>query len=405
MKDLPNKQLNQADIDKRNRLQALYDAAPYPEVLAETMSQSTPLLEHWINAAVAPHGLALFPTAHILVAGCGSGAEALTLAEQFPATKVVGVDFSERSIARAQILATDKNLANVSFEVADLTTIAWSEKYADFDFILCHGVADYVVDASALMRTLANCLAPNGVLYMTVNSPYHPAGRLRKAFATLGITPAQFTDSPQQRQLLQLMATLMEPNAGIEGLGNAPKAYLDVDIFPAIAHHDSIDGWCEQAKDAGLFFCGSMDAAVGLTSLSDEQIPLLYGLGKPELSAWMLHLRQRPGMQLLFSRNSLREPCFDDSDELWTWSPSLAACVGMLPELTSEPNQPKPMTLRYQGLPDFIIYSTAYDLEVLRRCDGKRTLNSILEDIPVQGNLEGLKACLFRAYHFGILAG
>ncbi|MCP4440973.1 MAG: class I SAM-dependent methyltransferase [Aureispira sp.] len=404
MKDLSNKDSKGVNSDDRNRLRDLYDAAPYPEVLEDTMSQGTPLLEHWINAVLGKNGPALHPKANILVAGCGSGAEAITLAQQFPAATIVGVDFSAQSIKRAQALLDSTNLPNLNFEVADLTTMERSKNYKPFDFVLCHGVADYVLDTSAFMRTLASCTAPYGVIYMTVNSPHHPAERIRNAFSVLGISPASFSDTPDQRKLLQLMAKLMGDTAGIDGLANVPKAYLDIDVFAPIAHHDSIEGWRQQAEDAGLHFCGSMDALVGLTELTDEQLPLLYRLGRPELSEWMVRLRQRPGMQLLFSPYKLTEPVFDQGDTIWDWKPKLAACVGTLPTLVHEPNKAMPVTLRFQGLPDFVIHSTAYDLEVLRRCNGTHSLAEILKAIPVQGNLVALRACLFRAYHLGILA-
>jgi len=405
MENLSNKNSKKVDSKDRDRLLALYDAAPYPEVLADSMTQGTPLLEHWINAAVAPDGPSLYAEGNLLIAGCGSGAEALVLARKFPQAKIVGVDFSEPSIVRAKTFAAAENLTNVTFEVADLMSTDWFQKYEPFDFISCHGVADFVLDVSALMKTLATCLAPHGVICMTVNSPHHPGGRLRQAFATLGISPESYSDTPDERALLRLMVSLMGNNIGIEGLANAPKAYLDVDIFPPIAHHDSIDTWRRRAEETGLHFCGSMAAFIGLTQLTDEQLPLLYSLGRPALSAWMARLRQHPGMQLLFSRRKLTEPNFNNLDTIWSWRPQLASFLGALPSMEGEPNQPRPMTLQFPGLPAFIINSTAYDLEVLRGCDGSRSIEEIRDAIAVEGDEQSLLACLFRAYHFGALVG
>jgi SAM-dependent methyltransferase len=405
MKKLSNKNSKEIDSKDRDRLLALYDAAPYPEVLADSMTQGTPLVEHWINAAVAPDGPSLHPAGNLLIAGCGSGAEALVLARKFPQATIVGVDFSDSSIARAKAYAAKENLTNITFEVADLMSTNWFKKYEVFDFISCHGVADFVLDVSALMQTLATCLAPHGVICMTVNSPYHPGGRLREAFATLGVSPESFSDSSDQRALLQLMVGLMGDNVGIEGLANAPKAYLEVDVFPPIAHHDSVDTWCERAEESGLYFCGSMAGFIGLTQLSDKQLPLLYRLGRPAMSAWMARLRQRPGMQLLFSRRALKEPSFDKPDTIWSWRPQLASCLGTLPAMAEEPDQARPITLQFPGLPPFVIHSTAYDLEVLRGCDGSRSIGEIRDAIPVEGDEDSLLACLFRAYQFGVLAG
>ena len=405
MHDQPQQNQTLPSTDDRDRMRALYDAAPYPAVLANQMVTNTPLLPHWINSAVAPDGLALHPNAHILVAGCGSGKEALMLAQQFPFAQILGVDFSTTSIERAKQQATTAKLPNVQFEVADLTSSAWCKNHSAFDFVLCHGVADYVLDVNAFLQTLAACLAPNGVVCMTANSPQHPAGRIRAAFETLGISPEAFEDSPNQRQLLQAIVQIMGNDAGIQGLGNAPQAYLNVDIFAPIAHHHSIDQWCQYANDAGLHFCGSLDALLGLTQLSNAQLPLLYAMGKPELSLWMARLSHRPGMQLLFGLHPPSKPSFNDFQALLDWTPKLDASIGQLPPLTEAPEQARPMTLRFQDLPDFIIHSSAYDLEVLRHCDGQQTLREIIGNIPFKGNVENLTASLFKAFHFGILAG
>lgn len=399
MNQTPNHLLNTA---ARDRMLDLYNAAPYPEVMQNNLQQNSPLLTHWINALNKQKNI-LGAERNLLVAGCGSGAEAFMLARLFPEAKVLGIDFSERSIALAKELATGAMLPNLSFEVADLMSPDCCKNYEAFDFILCHGVADYVLNPELLMQTLANILQEDGVIFMTVNSPHHPAGRIREAFAALGIAPEAFTDSSEQRALLQLITQLLGTDAKLLGLGTAAKAYLNVDIFPPIAHHDSIDSWSARAQAAGLYFSGSMDAPLGLLQVADAQLPLLYKLGKADLSIWMAKLYERPGIQLLFSRKKLNEPNFC-SPELWNWSPRLDSCLIGLPEMGDDPHHPRNLTLRFEGLPDFFINTTAYDLEVLRRCDARSSLSEIMAAIGVAGNLDSLMACLFRAYHYGLLS-
>ena len=389
---------------ERERMLALYDNAPYPEVLEGRVPQNSPLLTHWINAVTGTDKIALGSGGNLLVAGCGSGAEAFMLAELFPQATVLGVDFSARSIERAKEKAKSATLSNLSFEVADLMSPDWTKAHAPFDFILCYGVADYVLDPALLMQNLAACLSENGVICMTVNSPHHPAGRIRTAFAALGIAPEAFEDSPDRRALLQLLDQLMGTDAKLLGLGNAPSAYLNVDIFAPIAHHDSIEDWCARAQAAGLSFSGSMDAPLGLLQVTDAQLPLLYALNKADLSLWMAKLYQRPGMQLLFSRQAAAAPDFMDLESLWDWKPRLDSCLGLLPDLEGDPNEPRMLTLRFDGLPDFVLQTTAYDLAVLRRCDGRHRLAEIMAMIPAEGDLASLRACLYRGYQYGLLS-
>ncbi len=404
MEDKATKNNNSKLSENLEQMRALYDAAPYPKVLAEARPQGIPLLDHWINAASFSGKLVLHSKSKILIAGCGSGEEAIMLAKHYSQSQIVGIDFSEQSILRAKDLVQKENLSNVAFDVGDLMNDLWIEKYHSFDFVLCHGVADYVADVSKLMKNLSKCITPNGLIYLTVNSPSHPAWRIRNAFTELGTSPSDYSDSSDQRQQLGMMVALMGSNNAIIGLENASKAYLNIDIFPPIAHHLSIDEWCKHGQDANLVFCGSTEALDALTMLSDDQLKPFYKMGKAALSKWFIRLRERPGMQLLFSRNKPQEPRFDVQEELWKWKPRLASCLGTLPTIKDLWSQPMHITLRFQGLPDFIIYSSAYDLEVLRRCDGNHSIKTIINDIPEKGDLEALQACLFRAYHYGLLS-
>lgn len=390
------------DLSETERIRQLYDKAPFPEVFAGKMPQSNVLLTHWVNA-VSPSARALGPGSNILLAGCGSGAEGIMLAKLFPESKVWGLDFSQNSIRIAKELGAAAELNNLCFEIADLMDSDSFQKFPKFDFMLCHGVADYVSNPAQLFKTFDNCLSDEGVICMTVNSSNHPAGRIRAAFAALGINPADFTDSAEQRRLLQLVDKLMGNDSGLQGIGQSSKSYLDVDIFAPIAHHVSLEQWCLWAEEKGLVFAASLDAIMGIMQVTDDQLPLLYTMNKASLSRWMYGLCRRPGIQMLFCRQRSFEPCFDKIEQLLEWVPKLDASVAGLPELISDPDELKILTLRFQDFPDFVINTSAYDLEVLRRCQGQKSLKEIIEDIGLSGNMESLRAALFRAYHYGFL--
>ncbi|GLR17300.1 hypothetical protein GCM10007940_19150 [Portibacter lacus] len=397
-----NKQNN--PISDAKKMQALYDAAPYSEVLNAGMQQSTPLLINWINAVCDPGQKALSPHSRILVAGCGAGEEVFMLAQLFPNATIVGVDFSPRSIEKAKEKAKDFPFQNVTLEIADLMSVQWTKKFKPFDFIICRGVADYVSDPDQLMKTLTLCLQTNGVLCMMMNTPFHPARIVRKAFADLGIRPDEFTDSEYQRKLLQQVEVLMSSNSNLQGFSNAPKTYLDVDFFPSIAHHDPLETWIDRGRAAELVFAGSMDAPIDLLKVFDDVIPILYKFGKAELSLWFANLSQRPGIQILFRKVQRSEPVFKDLNQLWEWKPILDESLGNLPIMNVDLDLPQNITLRFHGLPDFVINCKAYDIEVLRRCDGHTSLKTIQSMMNANGDLESLRATLFRAYHYALIS-
>jgi 2-polyprenyl-3-methyl-5-hydroxy-6-metoxy-1,4-benzoquinol methylase len=387
-----------------DQMRSLYDNAPYPSALAEEPPQGIPLLEHWVNGMYGFENPVLFNGSRILIAGCGSGEEAISFAQHYSASEVIGVDFSERSIEIAVQKAKEGKISNVSFQVADLTDESWTKDQTMFDFILCHGVADYVTDIDAMLRNFSISLKATGLIFLSVNTPHHPAGRVRKAMSSLGVPHDSFADSEDQRKKLVLTSQLLGEHTGIRNLASAPTGYLKIDIFPPIAHHLSIDEWIDRCKDVGLCFCGSMETLTGMMLLSDSQLFALYGFDKIELSKWMIKLRQPPGMQLLLGKKAPNKVPFDQAASLWNWKPQLAPSVVGIPVMTTAPDQPMHLTLQFPGLPNFVIFSNAYDLEVMRNCNGERSLLEIMESIPVKGNVEDLRSTLFRAFHYGILS-
>jgi hypothetical protein len=106
---------------------------------------------------------------------------------------------------------------------------------------------------------------------------------------------------------------------------------------------------------------------------------------------------------MLFTKQKIEEPDFSDLHSLMDWRPKLDSCLGSLPELSGNPEDIKTLTIRFQGMPDFVIDTTAYDLELLRHCDGKSSLSEIVSRIPEKGNLGKLIANLYRLYQYGLL--
>ena len=91
--------MRKSDIGEEVR--EIYQNRPYPTPgrvsLAKSRQQLPPFA--WIRAMCAmPH----FSPKRILVAGCGTGAEAFALQKQFHDAEVVGIDFSSRSILQAK---------------------------------------------------------------------------------------------------------------------------------------------------------------------------------------------------------------------------------------------------------------------------------------------------------------
>jgi 2-polyprenyl-3-methyl-5-hydroxy-6-metoxy-1,4-benzoquinol methylase len=71
----------------------------------------------------------------VLDAGCGSGRALLRLAQAFPNSRFVGLDLSAEAIARGRAEAKERGLANVRFEVRDLSDFDATAEPARFDVV------------------------------------------------------------------------------------------------------------------------------------------------------------------------------------------------------------------------------------------------------------------------------
>lgn len=115
------------------------------------------LLDSWLPAL---DGVVDKLTAGATVAdvGCGHGVTTILMAQAFPASRFVGVDYHDASIATAREHATQAGLTNVTFEVADATTYGG----ADYDLIAFFDCLHDMADPGGAARHARQALGPDG---------------------------------------------------------------------------------------------------------------------------------------------------------------------------------------------------------------------------------------------------
>lgn len=126
--------------------------------------------------------------------GCGHGASTLIMAEAFPNSEFIGIDFHDASIAHAR--GQVKGLANVRFEVGRAQDYAGS----DYDFVTVfdalHDMGDPVGATAHIRRTLR----PDGTLMLvepkagdSLAENLNPVGRVYYAFSTSVCVPTSLS--------------------------------------------------------------------------------------------------------------------------------------------------------------------------------------------------------------------
>lgn len=105
---------------------------------------------------------------NVLVAGCGTGRQAIRLASYFNDLNVIGIDLSGRSLAYAQQQAKKYNVENIQFIQADI--LEFSNFPILFDVIECSGVLHHMENPEQGLKSLADLLSPTGVMKIAIYS-------------------------------------------------------------------------------------------------------------------------------------------------------------------------------------------------------------------------------------------
>ncbi len=109
------------------------------------------------------HGDTSYPAgSRILEAGCGVGAQTVTLARNSPNALITSVDISESSVAEAKRRVETAGLTNVQFEPADIFNLPYAPN--SFDHIFVCFVLEHLSQPVEAMRALKRVLKANGTI-------------------------------------------------------------------------------------------------------------------------------------------------------------------------------------------------------------------------------------------------
>ncbi|MFA7276646.1 MAG: methyltransferase domain-containing protein [Pseudobdellovibrionaceae bacterium] len=145
------------DDQTSKAVQAMYEGRPYPRwrnIGAQALQQKT------IDASA---GL------QVLIAGCGTGQEAINNALRLRKANITAIDLSRNSIAYAKRKAEELGLDSlIDFQHGDLMKIA--DLGQTFDFITCSGVLHHLKDPEKGLKALLSVLKPDGRLSLSLYS-------------------------------------------------------------------------------------------------------------------------------------------------------------------------------------------------------------------------------------------
>ena len=206
--------------------------------------------------------------AKVLEAGCGVGAQTVTLAQRSTDARFVAVDVSAESIAEAGRRVRDAGLANVEFRQADLFALPFEAE--SFDHVFVCFVLEHLARPVAALQTLGKLLRPGGTITVIEgdhgSAYFHPDSAAARAAIECQVELQRRAggDALIGRRVHPIMT-----EAGLDAIRVSPRmVYVDssrpdlVDGFTRRTFTAMIEGVRESAVAAGLSDAESFDAGV-----------------------------------------------------------------------------------------------------------------------------------------------
>src|SRR5215472_4504239 len=208
------------------------------------------------------------PGATVLEAGCGTGAQTITLARNSPDARITSVDISAESLKEAKARADAAGITNVEFRQADIFALPFDCETFDHLFV-CFVLEHLSRPSDALLR-LSELLKPGGTITVIEgdhgSAYFHPeSGAAQRAIDCLvELQRMSGGNAMIGRQLYPLLAA-----AGFDAVHVSPRmVYVDssrpdlVEAFTKRTFTAMVEGVRESAISAGLARSEAFDTGI-----------------------------------------------------------------------------------------------------------------------------------------------
>lgn len=272
-----------------------YDAAPYPRWTSVLTYGEGTFIERM--AEVFPRRELAFAEKpfEVLVAGCGTGRQAVSAAIDFgPKAQVTGIDITRTSLGYAQRMTERFGVPNLSLVRADIETLPDDAPHFRnrFDIIECVGVLHHMERPLSGWRALKSCLAPGGIMMIGLYSRTARTGL--SALRARDDYPGPGCDDAALRRFRETVRTLPTGTPGTEFRRSADfyAASGFRDLLLHVHEHtfslEEIDAFLD-AED--LVFRGFFDVP---SDVLRRRFPTETGAGS--LARWAALEREQPNL-------------------------------------------------------------------------------------------------------------
>ncbi|NQZ09193.1 MAG: methyltransferase domain-containing protein [Algicola sp.] len=139
-------------------VQSFYTQNPYPKWKSLVF---TPVpLERFFEM----NGLKANAKIKVLIAGCGTGKQAVEMALANQLAQITAIDLSPTSLAYARLMAKHYEVSNIDFQLLDILDVATLNH--QFDYIMSTGVIHHMNSPQDGLNALSGVLNPNGLMLL-----------------------------------------------------------------------------------------------------------------------------------------------------------------------------------------------------------------------------------------------
>ncbi len=234
-----------------------YEENPYPRWVDAPSIRENLSLKTWIQTyfAVANASASEAPeTLEILVAGCGTGQQPITMAMRLAGARVLAVDLSKASLSYAMRKTAELNIDTIAYAQGDILELGALGR--QFDIVECGGVLHHLAEPIAGWRVLADLTKPGGYMAVALYSELARRPLIAAREFAGGDVPATAHDLRVFRARILALAP-DHPAAQVAMSRDFYTLSMLRDLlFHVQEHRYTIARLKSEIEELGLIFCG-----------------------------------------------------------------------------------------------------------------------------------------------------
>jgi SAM-dependent methyltransferase len=229
-----------------------------PEENTRLQDQASSLVELLHGDTAYPDG------SRVLEAGCGVGAQTVTLAGNSPGARITSIDISESSVAEAERRVVAAGFSNVRFQQQDIFHLPFED--GSFDHVFVCFVLEHLAEPAVALAALKRLIRPGGT--MTVIEGDHGSTYF-------------YPDSDHAQRAIECQVNLQRRSGGNANIGRElfpllSKAGFDsINVSPRVVYVDAsrpelVDGFTRKTFTAMIE--GIRDTAIAAGMIEAVEI-------------------------------------------------------------------------------------------------------------------------------------